>query len=241
MTGYRWQTVVVGNRRADVFAPEAGTVDAVALYLHGYSGETLQGRTAFERAFEAVGLPVVCPRIGQFWWLGVVDPEFDGERSPIVYLREAVVPWVEATFGIAPPRLGVFGVETGGQGALQLAYRHARQFPVVAAVSPKLDLETWYGAGTTLDRLFPNAEAVRQHGAMLQLQALNWPKSQLLMCDPADEYAWEGTEILASKLRSTGIPFESEFVASHGGWGWEYADAMADRVAMFLAGRLRAL
>ena len=72
----------------------------------------------------------------------------------------------------------------GGQGALQLGYRYARQFPIVVAISPKVDFETWWGHDTSLDTLFSDREAARQRTAILQLHPLNYPKHQLLLCDP---------------------------------------------------------
>ena len=123
----------------------------------------------------------------------------------------------------------------GGQGALQLAYRHARKFPTVVAISPKVDFETWWGHGTSLDTLFSDREAARQRTAILHLHPLNYPKHQLLLCDPADLYCFEAVLTLASKLSSTGIPFDQDFETSHGGYGWSYANLMASRTIEFIA------
>lgn len=126
----------------------------------------------------------------------------------------------------------------GGQGALQLAYRHARQFPTVVAISPKIDFDTWWGHGTSLDTIFSDREAARQRTATLHLHPLNYPKHQLLLCDPADPYCFDGVLTLASKLSSTGIPFEQDFETTHGGFGWNYANAMAPRAIEFIASKL---
>jgi hypothetical protein len=45
---------------------------------------------------------------------------------------------------------------------------------------------------------------------------------------------FEGTQRLASKLYSTGIPFESDFETSHGGHCWEYFNYIAPRVMHYL-------
>jgi S-formylglutathione hydrolase FrmB len=56
---------------------------------------------------------------------------------------------------------------------------------------------------------------------------MNWPKRQFLCCDPADEYWFEGTERLAMKLASIGIPFERDLTTTAGGHAWPYFERMA--------------
>jgi len=126
------------------------------------------------------------------------------------------------------------GVSMGGQGALRLAYRFPNQFPVVAALAPAIDFHTWHGRGLPLDEMYVTAEAARQDTATLLLHPLNWPRHQLLMCDPGDGDWFEGTQRLASKLYSTGIPFESDFETRHGGHSWEYFNHVAPRVMQYL-------
>jgi hypothetical protein len=228
-----WSTVDIAGKPADVLAqPE---ITGVLLFLHGYDGVTLRDNAAYTRALETRRLACVCPHGPKCWWLDEVYPPFDATMSPLVFLRGPVVEFIQQEWRIAPPRIAVAGIEMGGQGALQLVYRAARQFPVVAAISPKVDFETWYGHGTSLDELFPDREAARQRTATLHIHPLDWPKHQLLLCDPADEYCLDGVVTLASKLNSTGIPFEQDFQTTHGGYGWSYANAMAERVCEFLA------
>jgi S-formylglutathione hydrolase len=127
----------------------------------------------------------------------------------------------------------------GGQGALQLAYRHPREFPVVAAIAPAVDFHTWHGRGLPLDEMFPTRESARQETATLHVHPLNWPQHQLFVSDPADAEWFEGCERLASKLVSIGIPFERDLETSAGGHTWEYFNAMAPRVIEFVAERLQ--
>ena len=127
----------------------------------------------------------------------------------------------------------------GGQGILQLGYRDARSFPVMAAMAPAIDFNNWYGMGLPLDELFTDAEDARQATATLQIHPLNWPRHQLLMCDPVDIDWIEGCERLASKLSSSGIPFEQDFETSHGGHSWEYFEHMAPRAMEFIATNLK--
>jgi S-formylglutathione hydrolase FrmB len=172
--------------------------------------------------------------------LPVVCPEFDAELSPIEHIRSNVMPWLEANWQVKPPALAAFGVSMGGQGVLQLAYRHPNEFPVVAALAPLIDFQEWMGYGLPLDDMFADVEAARQQTATLQLQGLNWPRHQFLACDPADHDALPGVEKLASKLHSSGVPFESDFATSHGGHSWEYFDHLAPRVMQFLVNGLEA-
>jgi S-formylglutathione hydrolase len=129
----------------------------------------------------------------------------------------------------------------GGQGGLQLAYRFPREYPVVAAISPAVDFHNLYGQGLPLDEMFAGKEAARQETATLRIHPLNWPRHQLLVCDPADSRWFEGAERLAGKLWSIGIPFESDLETSAGGHSWQYYQSMAARCVDFLADRLDAL
>jgi S-formylglutathione hydrolase FrmB len=157
-----------------------------------------------------------------------------------VFLRERVVPYIGERWSVAPPHIGLLGISMGGQGALQLAYRYGREYPVVAAISPAVDFHNWHGRGLPLDEMFASKEAARQATATLQLHPLNWPRHQLLVCDPADADWFEGVERLASKLYSSGIPFERDFETTAGGHSWDYFNQMAATAVGFLAEHLEA-
>ena len=45
---------------------------------------------------------------------------------------------------------------------------------------------------------------------------------------------FEGNEILASKLSSSGIPYECDLKTSHGGHHWKYFTAMAENAMTYL-------
>lgn len=234
-----WTTAAIAGKPCDVFEPFAPAV-GVVLFLHGYDNVTLKDNTAYTTALERKQLVCVCPHGPGCWWTDTVFPRFDPTLSPIGFLREPLRTTIIKKWPDAGKWIAVTGVEMGGQGALQLSYRTARTFPVVVAISPKVDFETWHGQGTTLDEIFPDREAARQQTATLHLHPLNWPRQQLLLCDPADQYCLDGVVTLASKLFSTGIPFEQDFTTSHGGYGWKYANAVTDRVIDFLAAGLQA-
>ncbi|MEX0717393.1 MAG: alpha/beta hydrolase-fold protein [Planctomycetaceae bacterium] len=237
-----WRTIEIGGKAADVYEPRSGSAggadDAAILHLHGHGLATLKDNAPFTAEFEKHGLRVVCPHGARSWWLDRVCAEFDPHVTPRRHLLDAVVPWIAERWGIEPPRIGLTGVSMGGQGALLLAYRHPRTFPVVAAISPAVDFHIWHGRGLPLDEMCATREDARQETATLHLHPLNWPKHQLIVCDPGDEDWFEGIERLASKLRSTGIPFEHDLETRHGGHGWPYFEHMAERVVGFVADRL---
>jgi S-formylglutathione hydrolase FrmB len=226
--------IQIAGHPADVLLPPGEIVGAV-LFLHGSDNVTLRDRPAFHEPLAQHRLLAICPHGPGCWWTDAVYPPFDPQQSPVDFLCGPLREYLNRQHGLSPPRIAVTGVEMGGQGALQLAYRHPREFPTVAAISPKVDFETWHGHGTSLDDLFPDREAARQHTATLHIHPLNWPKRQFLLCDPADQYAIDGVLTLASKLSSSGIPFDQDLETSHGGYGWPYANAVAPRVVEFLA------
>lgn len=234
-----WTTTPLAGKSCDILEPSAPAV-GVVLFLHGYDNVTLKDNAAYTAALERTQLVCVCPHGTGCWWTDKIFPPFDPTLSPIAFLREPLRTAIVEKWPDAGKWIAVTGVEMGGQGALQLSYRAARTFPVVAAISPKVDFETWYGQGTTLDEIFSDREAARQQTATLHLHPLNWPRQQLLLCDPADQYCLDGVVTLASKLFSTGIPFEQDFTTSHGGYGWKYTNAVADHVIDFLAAGLQA-
>lgn len=238
----QWSTIEIEGKSADMFEPcGTGPYPFAVLHLHGHGLETLKDKPAFTAELEKHGLPAICPHGQRSWWLDRVCTEFDPQVTPLAFLRDSVVPYIAERWGVEPPRIGVTGISMGGQGALQLAYRFPRQFPVVAAIAPAVDFHNWHGRGLPLDEMFSTPESARQATATLYVHPLNWPQQQLIVCDPADADWFDGCERLASKLYSMGIPFERDFETSAGGHSWEYFNALAPRVIEFVAAKLRSL
>lgn len=234
-----WREVEIAGKPADVFVPaKPSPAGFTVLFLHGHAGVTLGDNAVYTGLLEERGFACVCPHGKRSWWGDRLCREFDEHRTPVAYLRESVLPWVAEHCHAAPPAIALLGVSMGGQGALRLAYRFPQQFPVVAALAPLVDFQLWHGRGLPLDEMYPTAEAARQDSATLLLHPLNWPRHQLLMCDPADAEGFESVVRLSSKLYSTGIPFESDFATRHGGHSWDYFNHVAPRVMQFLAERL---
>ena len=223
-----WQTTEIAGRPADILTPESATpYSGAVIYLHGYSGESLRGHVEFTDRLLHAGLPVVCPSGGHSWWLDVPSPEFASGLTPMQYLIQHVTPWIAANWHVEPPSIALLGVSMGAQGALNLAYRHALKYPVVAAISPAIDFDRIYGKGFFVEELFESAEQARQETVALHLHPLNWPKHQFFCSDPLDRNWHDGSLRLASKLISSGVPFERDLETSHGGHGWPYFNQMA--------------
>jgi pimeloyl-ACP methyl ester carboxylesterase len=231
-----WSTVSIAGKTADVYEPRNPSVAGRAvLHLHGHGLTTLRDNPAFSAELERHGLRAVCPHGQRSWWTDVVCPEFDPQITPLEYLRHHVVPFFAERWNVAPPGIGLMGISMGGQGALQLAYRHPREFPVVAAISPAVDFHNWHGQGLPLDDMFPTRESARQATVTLQIHPLNWPRHQWFVSDPDDADWHEGADRLAMKLSSMGVPFEADLETRAGGHSWDYFNHMAARAVEFVA------
>ncbi len=228
-----WSAAELNGRRIEVFRPGPGhsTPPTTAiLFLHGHGQVMLRNNLIWSRLFHAHNVAVVCPDGKRSWWLDVPCHDFDLTLTPQQWLLSEVVPFIERETGIQPPQIALLGVSMGGQGVLQLAYRHATRFPVVAAISPAVDFYQLYGSGLPLDQMFSDVEAARQASVVLNLHPLAWPRYQFFCCDPTDTEWFDGCARLGMKLSSSGILHERDLETSHSGHSWEYFNHMADKV-----------
>jgi pimeloyl-ACP methyl ester carboxylesterase len=234
-----WQRLAVDGRSCDVLEPRGTSLrHAAVIFLHDFDAKTAAESTVFTSELTRAGLRAVCPIADRSWWTTVACPDFDPATTPLAFVRDSVVPFISKRWGIGPPQIGLVGIGMGGQGVLQLAYRWPREFPVVAAIAPAVDFHNWYGYGLALDRMFASKEAARQQTATLHVHPLDWPKHQFVCCDPQDEYWFDGTERLAMKLSSMGIPFERDLTTSAGGHTWSYFERMAPKAIAFISQHL---
>jgi S-formylglutathione hydrolase FrmB len=211
----------------------------VVLYLHGVHLNRLSDQPAFMREFDRHGLRVVCPRTARSWWADRICEEFDSQITAEQYVTQRVVPWIEEKLGARPPQIALLGTSMGGQGALRMAFKHPRIFPVVAAISPAIDYHLRIDEGDeTLSLMYADREAARQDTATLHVHPLNWPRNVWFCCDPADARWHESADRLRMKMAALGIPFECDLETSGGGHGFEYYNACAPAALEFIAARL---
>ncbi len=236
-----WSTHQVDGRTVDVFDPGTDDRPGVVLFLQGHAQIGLTDNRVYCQQLQDHGLVAVCPHGGRSWWLDRICPDFSAHITPLSWLRTVLVPWITGQWNIGPPRIALLGVSTGGQGALQLAYRHAREFPVVAAISPAVDFHQLYGRGLPIDHMYASQEEARQDTIVLNLHPLSWPRCQFLCCDPSDTDWFDGCTRLGMKLSSSGILYERDFETSAGGHSWEYFNAMAPRVFDHIVRGLRSV
>jgi S-formylglutathione hydrolase len=234
-----WQSVEVAGKTCDLFEPSRHG-PFVLLHLHGVGMETLAGNSAWTALLEDRGLAAICPHGKRSWWTNRICREFDPRLTAERHILDNVLPFIHDRWGAAPPAIGLTGISMGGQGALRLAMKHARKFPVVAAISAAIDYQNWYGEGTTIDEMYPDGEAVRQDTATLHVHPLNWPRQMLFVIDPADDAWFDGNRRLHEKLAALGIPHEYDFDTRSGGHSWNYFNAMARRVIEFVQRGLEA-
>ncbi|MFM8474751.1 MAG: alpha/beta hydrolase-fold protein [Planctomycetaceae bacterium] len=237
-----WQTVAVDGREVDVFLPESpDSLQGIVLFLHGHGEVGLRRNPIFTQLFHQYSLAAVCPSGRRSWWLDVPCPEFDSVVTPQHWLLNTLLPWIQDTLAFVPPKIALLGISMGGQGVLQLAYRQALKFPVVAAISPAVDFHQLYGAGIPLDQMFPDAESARQATVVLNLHPLNWPRHQFFCCDPKDTEWFDGAARLAMKLSSSGILHTRDLETTAGGHSWDYFNHVAPKAIRHIVDSLQKL
>lgn len=187
----------------DVYLPPKAT-DRFLLYLAGSDDE----QTGWlEELAERHSLGVVCLPPRGAWWLPKPCRAFGG-RAPEAYLMEQVVPALREAHGAR--RFGLAGLGMGGQGALRIAFKHARLFPAVAAVQPWVDFHERYWEDEVLQEAFADVETARQYTATLWINPLDRPMHIHLYATAADSNWYPGIQRLHEKLVAIGVPHEWE-------------------------------
>jgi S-formylglutathione hydrolase len=230
-----WSTVEIAGKAADVYEPLGGKRPRFGvLHLHGVGLETLRDRTAFTRWFDALNLACICPHGQRCWWVDRICTEFDSTVTPERFLLDRILPYFQERWRLNPGAIGLQGISMGGQGALRLAFKHPRLFPVVAAIAAAIDYYELYGQDTPLDELYDSKEQCRQDTAPLHVHPAEYPPHVFFCIDPDDTTWFRGNDRLHEKLNALGISHEIDFNTRAGGHLWDYFNHMAERVEQFV-------
>lgn len=203
-----WQTLSLGGQTIEIFDPPEAIGDRVLLVLPGWE-QRASAEVVLSDWLVRNRMRAVAPVAGS-WWLDRVEPGFAAEQTPLAFLQDQILPWIEEQWQIVPPNIRLFGWEEGGQGALQLAFRRPRDFPSLAVIDAAIDFHEHYGQDSVITDLFPNREAARQETALLRLHPAGWPRRMLLIADRTSPWFF-GVDRLDMKLGSMSIPVETAF------------------------------
>jgi S-formylglutathione hydrolase len=228
-----WKRVQIADKPADVFAPADGARRRFAiLFLHDMDGRTLRDDPTFTPLLEATGLACVCPFGNRAWWTDRISPEFDPKVTAERYVLDCVLPLFSDYWGLEPRAIGLLGVGMGGQGALRLAFKHPRLFPVVAAISPIIEYHELYGRGTPLDGMYDSKEQCRQDTAILHLHPTQYPP-HIFYCIGSDDPWYRGSDRLSEKMNALGVPHAHMVDVTPSG-ETSYLDRMAEPALRFV-------
>jgi len=233
-----WTQFEIAGKRADVYEPDGERPRFGVVYLHGSGLETLHDKDVFTRLFAKYQLVCVCPHGQLCWWADRICSAFDRVLTPEHFLLDQVVSYFQERWALAPPAVGLLGVSMGGQGALRLAFKHPKRFPVAAAISPALDYHDRYGEGTPLDDMYDSKEQCRQDTALMHVHPYQVPPHLFFCIDPDDERWQRGNDRLHEKLSALGIPHTADLTTRAGGHSWDYFNHMAGPAVRFLVAGL---
>ncbi len=228
-----WSIENMAGKSVDVYQPLVAPRLGI-LFLHPYGLETLVDRPEFTKPLEQRNLACVCPHAQRSWWTERICAEFDERMSPEQFLLEHIVPFFRARFRIEPPRIGLLGISMGGQGALRLAFRHPKLFPVAAGIASAFDFHELYGQGTALDDMFDSKEHARQATALLQIDPTQYPPHLYFCIDPDDAAWFRGNDRLHEKLAALGVAHTTDLSTRAGGHSSQYFNHMAEPALRFL-------
>ena len=231
-----WTNESIGGKLAEIYQPPNAVKPRFGvLFLHPVGNETLRDRPAYTRILDELRMPCVCPMAPYTWWTDRVLPEFDPQRTAERHVIDHVVPFFAERWDIQPRSIGLLGISMGGQGALRLALRHPRLFPVAAGIASAIDYHDFYGQGYSLDSMYDSKEQCRQDTAVLHIHPSDHPPHLFFAIDPEDADWVRGNDRLHEKLNALGVPHTIDFTTSAGGHSWQYFDLMAEPALRFVA------
>jgi hypothetical protein len=222
----------------------AGPVAGVVILLTDADGLTPLTDPMWAAAFDRHALAAVAPISADLWW---TDRLAEGETGPSAeaFVLDTILPLAREHHDVP---VAIAGVGAGGHGALRMAYKRARELPVVAAWRPAVDSYALLSRGLpppaeidaeavrNLAVRYRDAEQCRQDSAVLHIHPLGWPKRQWFGCPIGDPW-WDGADRLRMKLTALGVPHECDLDAP----ATKANDpAIADRVVSWIAEALAA-
>ncbi len=120
--------------------------------LHGYrfTMRDWERNSAIGEYADRYGFVIVCPDMGITLYESKYYPESTARWGAMPggrFVSEILVPFVRANFGLARNRAstGIFGLSTGGRGAILLAAKHPSMFGAAAGLSGDYDPEGMVG------------------------------------------------------------------------------------------------
>jgi S-formylglutathione hydrolase len=230
-----WSEITLAGKTVEIYQPAAASPARFGvLYLHPFGLESLRGRAAFTKILDQRNLVCACPQAGRSWWVDRICTEFDAALGPEKHLLANVLPFFKERWNLSPRGIGVFGISMGGQGALRLAFRHPRLFPVAAGIASALDFHEIYGGGTLLDDMYDSKEQCRQDTALMHIVPHDYPPHLFFSIDPEDLQWYRGNDRLHEKLTALGISHTCDLTTQAGGHSWEYFDHMAEPTLRFV-------
>ena len=233
-----WGRSEIGGKAADVFDPPGGNPRFGLIYLHGSGLVTLADKPVWTRLLGELNLACVCPHCQLCWWADRVCLAFDTALTPERHVLGNVVPFFAERWKLAPPAVGIAGISMGGQGALRLAFKHPKTFPVVAGISPAIEYHEKYYDGPPLDVMYDSKEQCRQDTAPMHVHPSQYPPHIFFCIDPGDGFWYRGNDRLHEKLSALGIAHECDLTTRAGEHSWTYFNHMAERTERFVAAGL---
>ncbi|MBC21053.1 MAG: esterase [Planctomycetaceae bacterium] len=236
MSERNWTRQDIAGHMCDLYLPaHASNHGYSIIYLHDFALQGSMGCIHLTESFEQYGFCVIAPDVKRSWWSDKICLEFDENQSAENYLLESVMPWLAEHWQVVPPRIGLLGTGMGGQASLRFGFKYPDLFPVVAAITPKIDHQSsWWEPESFLDQMYLSEEAVRQDTATLHIHPLYWPRN-IWFCSHS---SWlDSAQRLQMKLSALGIPYEAELDHTDQ-TPTEYEKRMADPAVRFLTERL---